>query len=84
MPLLPHERVAIRFLLRHLAFGCTGGLVFGGMLLALDLAGLRTLMFGADEPLLWLLLMFFGLFVTFGSVGMGVGIMTIGRDDDDR
>ena len=84
MPLLPHERAAIGFLLRHLAFGCVGGLVFGGALLALDFAGLRTLIFSADEPLMWLLLMFFGLFVTFGSVGMGVGIMTIGRGHDER
>ena len=84
MPLQPHERVAIGFLLRHLAFGSVGGFVFGGALLAVDLAGLRTLIFNADEPLLWLLLLFFGLFVTFGSVGMGVGIMTIGRDHDDR
>jgi hypothetical protein len=82
MPLLPHERTAIGFLLRHLAFGTAGGLAFGTALLALDFARLRTLIFGADQPLLWLFLMFFGLFVTFGSVGMGVGIMTIGRGDE--
>jgi hypothetical protein len=82
MPLQPHERHAIGFLLRHLTFGSAGGAAFGAALLALDFARLRTLIFTADQPLLWLLLMFFGLFVTFGSVGMGVGIMTIGRGED--
>jgi hypothetical protein len=29
-----------------------------------------------------MVLFFFGLCVTFGSVGMGVGIMTLARDDE--
>ncbi len=77
----PHERAALRFLLRHLVFGVAGGFAFGIALLATDTAHLRSLIAQSEEPLLWLLMMFFGLFITFGSVGMGVGIMSLGKDD---
>ena len=79
--LQPHERHFIRFLLRHLVYGATGGFVFGGALLAQDFANIRTMAFASDEPFLSLFLLFFGLFVTFGSIGMGVGIMTIPHRD---
>ena len=79
--LQPHERHFIGFLLRHLVYGVTGGFVFGAALLAQDFANLRTLVFASEEPFLALFLLFFGLFVTFGSIGMGVGIMTIPHRD---
>jgi hypothetical protein len=31
---------------------------------------------------LFLLLLFFGLFVTFGSLGMAVGVMQLGEERD--
>ena len=80
VPLLRHERNALMFLLRHLLFGTVGGLTFGIMILVLDIANLRTLAFNSNEPVLVLVLLFFGLFVTFGSVGMGVGIMSLSQD----
>ena len=81
MGLRRHERVFIIFLLRHLLIGVAGALAFGTALLSLDLFSLRTLIFGSDEPFLFGLLLFFGLFVTFGSVAMGIGIMTIDNDE---
>ena len=80
--LKPHERHFIGFLLRHLVYGVTGGFVFGGILIAQDFGSIRTMAFASDEPFLWLFLLFFGLFVTFGSIGMAIGIMTI--PDRDR
>ena len=77
----PHERTALLFLLRHLLYGVVGGLTFGGLLLWQDFGSLRTLMMASEQPLLWLFMLFFGLFVTFGSVGMGVGVMSLGRDE---
>jgi hypothetical protein len=80
--LQPHERRAVGFLLRHLLYGTVGGFVFGGALLWLDFADLRTLIGNSDNPLLYGFMLFFGLFVTFGSVGMGAGVMALGGDDD--
>jgi len=78
----PHERHVFLFMLRHLVYGVTGGFVFGGLLLALDIGGLRRLIFTSNDIVLALFLLFFGLFITFGSVGMGVGIMTMDKDDN--
>ena len=81
MALHRHERIFIVFLLRHLLIGVAGALAFGMALLGLDLFNLRTLIVGSDEPVLFGLLLFFGLFVTFGSVAMGIGIMTIDSEE---
>ncbi|ABC21196.1 hypothetical protein [Rhodospirillum rubrum] len=80
MPLLPHNRTALGFLLRHLIAGLTGGLVFGGLILALDISGLRSMLMASQDGLLYTLLLFFGLSVTFGGVAMGVGVMSLGED----
>lgn len=80
MALKPHERHVLTFLGKHLAYGTFGGFLFGGLILATDLGGIRTLAFASDSTALYLILLFFGLFITFGSVGMGVGIMGLGED----
>ncbi|CAA6603476.1 conserved hypothetical protein [Rhodospirillaceae bacterium LM-1] len=79
--LKPYERHAVLFMLRHMFFGVVGGFFFGIMLLVLDVGGLRTLIFTSNDMGIALFLLFFGLFITFGSVGMGVGIMTINSQD---
>ena len=77
------QRTGLKFLLRHLLYGVTGGLVFGAGVLYLDIGSIRSLAFASDNPVLPIFMLFFGLFVTFGSVGMGVGIMSLGRSDQD-
>lgn len=77
-----HDRRLLRFLLQHLAYGSVGGLVFGALLLAFDVAGLRTMIAASADRPLFLLLLFFGLFITFGSLGMAVGIMQLGEEHD--
>ena len=77
-----HHRRFIGFLLKHMAYGTTGGFVFGALLLWQDVAGIATLIFASPERDLFLLLLFFGLFITFGSIGMAVGVMQLGEERD--
>lgn len=76
------ERDAVIFLVRHLIYGAAGGFLFGGLILYFDVAGLRSLALASEDRWLVLGMLFFGLFVTFGSLGMAVGIMSLGRDDN--
>ncbi|MBB4265085.1 hypothetical protein [Roseospira visakhapatnamensis] len=80
MPLQPQERHAVLFMLRHLAYGLTGALTFGVSLLGLDVGGIGTLVLASDQWALNLALLFAGLFITFGSVAMGVGVMSLAED----
>lgn len=83
MALGTKEREALKFLATHLIYGLAAGLTFGVAVLATNLGNLRTLAFESGHTVLVLLLFFVGLFVTFGSVSMGVGIMSLARTDDD-
>lgn len=78
----PHCRVFVRFLLEHLLYGSLGGIVFGGLILWQDVNGIGTMILTSPDRELFLLLLFFGLFVTFGSVGMAVGVMRLGEERD--
>ena len=69
----------IVFLLQHLAVGAGAGILLGALCLAVDLAGLRTLLFGRGGGPLAIALFFFGLIVTFGSAAMGAAVMGLGR-----
>jgi hypothetical protein len=69
----------IPFLIRHGLAGGLAGWLFVGALLALDVSGLGTLVFGAPDWWLPLGLLLFGVSVTFGSLAMGAGIMGLGR-----
>lgn len=80
MPLNKEERKVLSFLLQHLLMGTIGGFLFGVLLLWQDIGNLRTLVMNSDNTLLYVGMLFFGLFITFGSVGMGVGIMSLGED----
>lgn len=82
LSLKPFERHAIQFLLRHLAVGLGGAVLFAGLILAADLGGLRTLAWRDPQGWLYLLLLFFGLVVTFGSLAMGMAIMSLGEERD--
>ena len=82
MTLHRYEPAAIGFLIRHMLVGVLGGMVFGGLMVGFDIAHLRSLAGQSADGILTLLLFFFGLFVTFGSLGMGVGIMGLAQDED--
>lgn len=82
MPLRPHERQALGFLLRHLLYGVAAGICFGIMVLYFDIGHLRTLSQQSTDGWLTLVLLFGGLIVTFGSTAMAVGVMTQGQDEN--
>ncbi len=77
------EKEALRFLGTHLIYGLVGGLTFGLAVMVINLGNLRTLVLESSNPVLVLVMFFGALFVTFGSVGMGVGVMSLGRDEDE-
>ncbi len=78
----PKEREPLEFLAQHLCYGLAAGATFGGLVLATDLGHIRTMIMNSPNPFPALLLLFGGLFITFGSVAMGVGIMSLARDDE--
>jgi len=86
MPLNLKEKEALKFLATHLLYGLVAGATFGIMVLVTNMGNIWTLAKESNHTGTVLALLFFGLFVTFGSVGMGVGIMSLARDDeaDDR
>jgi hypothetical protein len=81
--LSPQDKTALRFVARHLAMGLGAGALFGIAILASDLAGLRSLAFSSEAPWLVVSLLFFGLFITFGSVSLAANLMLMGRNDRD-
>jgi len=69
----------IRLLAVNLAIGMTmAGLMLGG-LLALNPGNLRSLILADRDGAAALVLLGFGLVITFGSVAMGTAIMALGR-----
>ena len=78
------EGQLVRFLLQHLLVGLLAGALFGGLVLWFDLAGIRSMAMADRDGWLYLVLLFFGLAVTFGSAAMGVGVMSLDRDGDRR
>jgi len=78
------EQTMLRFVARHLAMGLGAGALFGIAILASDLAGLRRLAFSSDSPWLVIFMLFFGLFITFGSVSVAANIMLLKRNARDR
>ncbi|GAB6052991.1 hypothetical protein JCM17960_18110 [Magnetospira thiophila] len=77
----PHVH-ALRFLGRHLLYGLAAGWSLGGLMLYADMGGLWTMISASEDGFLFFFLLFFGLSVTFGSVGMGYGIMSLGQEWD--
>jgi hypothetical protein len=77
-----YYRPFVGFLLRHLLAGTVGAMAFGGLILWRDVAGLRTLIDASPDGILYLLMLFFGLWITFGSIAMAVGVMQLGEERD--
>ena len=74
-----HDRFApLKFLGLHLACGLVAALIFGSAILASDLSHIRTMALDSPHGTLVIVLMYFGLAVTFGGVAMMVGVMSLG------
>lgn len=72
----------VGYLLRHLAAGLAGGAVFGGLVLGFDLGGLGSLISASRDGWIYAIMLFVGLFVTFGSVALGFGVMSLGEEKE--
>lgn len=71
------KEALLPYLLKHLLQGVIGALVLGGLMLYMDVFGLWTLISNFEDPLLPTFLLFFGLFVTWGSAAMGFAIWSL-------
>jgi hypothetical protein len=69
----------LRLLAINLAIGATIAALMLGGLLALNPGNLRGLILGDRNGPAALVLLAFGLVVTFGSVAMGTAVMALGR-----
>ncbi len=69
--------ILLKLLMRHLVMGIAAGWVTLGMLLFINIGGLRTILFTSSDPILTLILLAFGFTITFGSLAMGAAIMTL-------
>lgn len=72
----------VKFLARHALVGIAIAAVFVGALCWFDVARLGTLVRTHEDGLLAVILLTFGLGVTFGSVQMGFAVMLMGKDDE--
>lgn len=70
----------IRFLGLHLATGVAIGVIVASLMIWSNLSGLKDLLVDAQEPFVAIFLLYAFNALTFGSVSMGVGIMTLPYD----
>jgi len=76
-------RTTLLFLLKHMLSGMFGGFLFGGLFLYYDVNKLWTMISSSQDMWLVLVMMFTGLGITFGSIGMGWGIFSLAQERDD-
>jgi hypothetical protein len=69
-----------RFLGSHLAGGIAAGLAFALALVLTNAAGLRDLLATVEDPYVAIILLFAFNALTFGSLAMGIGVMTMPMD----
>ena len=74
---LPH---LIRFLGLNMGIGVAIGVIVASMMIMSNLAGLKELLIEAREPFVAVLLLYAFNALTFGSVAMGVAVMTMPYD----
>ena len=55
--------------------------MLGGLLLWFDIGKIWSLMIHSDHPFLYIFMLFFSLIITFGSISMGIGVMSMSDDD---
>ncbi|MGB0697249.1 MAG: hypothetical protein ACPGOY_16470 [Rhodospirillaceae bacterium] len=79
-PLKPHEQPLIRFMFLHLLTGVIGAALFTFLILFFDIGSIGSMVFNSEDGILFSVLLFFGLFVTFGGVAMGIGVMSMAED----
>jgi hypothetical protein len=69
----------IRFLLKWSLIGMAAGWLFVGLLLYVDLGGVRSLLSRAESPLLWIFVLGFSFGISFAQVTVLAAVLL--RDD---
>ncbi|MFM9844577.1 MAG: hypothetical protein ACKVOI_16570 [Dongiaceae bacterium] len=69
----------VKFLAAHLAVGIGAGWIVLGLLLWIDVAGLRSLIVNSGDSVIALVMLAIFFALTFGSLAMGTGIMGLSR-----
>lgn len=72
----------VRFLARHALVGFGLAVLFVGGLLALDVAGLGTLVWQSPEGAMAAAVLTFAVGLTFASAQMGIAVMLLGEETD--
>jgi len=75
---LPRDPLFRLLAVNGLAGTAIAGLVLGGIFLG-NIGNLRVLVMSAEDPVLPVIMLAFGLFITLGSVVMGSAIMLLGE-----
>ena len=76
-------RSIVKFMIEHTAYGGFGALVFGALVLFFEICGIYSLAMASRDAPMFILLLFFGLFITFGGISLGIGIMNLGGFSDN-
>lgn len=76
-PRVPH---LLRFLGLHMASGLAVGVLIASLMIFTNLAGLKDLLVEAQEPFIAIFLLYAFNALTFGSVAMGIAVMTMPYD----
>ena len=69
------------FLAVHCGIGVALGVAFAALIVLLNVAGLKDLLANSSEPAVPLLMLYAFCALTFGSLKMGIAIMTLPYDD---
>ena len=70
----------LRFLGLHLATGVAIGVIVASLMIWSNLSGLKDLLVEAKDPFIAIFLLYAFNALTFGSVSMGIGVMTLPYD----
>lgn len=67
----------LRFLGLHLALGLAIGVAFSSLVIMSNVSGIKTLIAESSSPYLAVALLYAMNALTFGSLAMGIGVMTL-------
>ena len=77
----PENNPLLPLLVRHLLYGAFGAVLFCALFLYFDIGHVWTLAVRSGDAVPVALLLFLGLFATFGGISMGIGIMSLKEND---
>lgn len=77
---LPH---LVWFLGLHMGIGMALGVIFAALLLLFNIADLKALIGTTEQPVVAIVMLYAMCALTFGSLAMGISIMTLPFDDGD-